>query len=105
MGQTIEIKSTVTVGDVLIVDADRSITGQDGEFYNGVEAARRGSTFPAALATRLLEGIEGVDHVHVMSNTVSVRRPGGWDDEAIASAARIVSEFFRFYPDASAVPA
>lgn len=97
MGQTIEIRRTVTLGDVLIVDADRSITGQDGEVFNGVEAARRGSTFPAALATRLFEDVPGVDHVYVMSNTVSVRRPSGWGEADVATAAAVVSDFFRFY--------
>ena len=97
MGQTIEIRRTVVVGDVLIVDADRSITGQDGEIYTGIEAARRGSTFPAALAVRLFEGVPGVDHVYVMSNTVSIRRPSGWDQADVDAAAGVVSDFFRFY--------
>lgn len=87
----------MTVGDVLIVDADRSITGQDGEIYNGVEAARRGTTFSAALAVRLFEDVAGVDHVYVMSNTVSIRRPSGWDAADVDAASEIVSDFFRFY--------
>lgn len=98
MGQTIEIRSTVAIDHVLVVDTDRSITGQDGTSYNGVETARRDDTFPARLAVALFEGIDGVDHVFAASNTVSVRRPGGWSDEQIERARRIVSEFFRYYP-------
>lgn len=98
MGQTIEIRSTVAIDHVLVVDTDRSITGQDGVAYNGVETARRDASFPARLAVRLFEGIDGADHVYIMSNTVSVRRPGGWSDEQVGDARRIVSDFFRYYP-------
>ena len=99
MGQTIEILKTATIDHVLVIDTDRSLAGQDGEAFNGVEAARRGTTFPARLAVRLFESDEAVDHVFVMSNTVSIRRPPGWPDDLVASASRVVSEFFRFYPD------
>lgn len=98
MGQTIEIRDTDVVGDVLVIDADRTLAGQDGEAFNGVEAARRGTTFPARLAVRLYEQVPGIDHVFVMSNAVSIRRPRGWSDEEREGAARVVSEFFRFYP-------
>jgi hypothetical protein len=98
VGQTIEIRSTVAIDHVLVVDTDRSITGQDGVSFSGVETARRDDSFPAKLAVRLFEGVEGVDHVHLASNTVSVRRPGGWSDDRVEAARGIVSEFFRYYP-------
>lgn len=97
MGQTIEINKTDVVEHVLVIDTDRSLAGQDGEAFSGVEAARLRTTFPAQLAVRLFEADQGVDHVFVMSNTVSVRRPTGWNDAAVETAARTVSEFFRFY--------
>lgn len=97
MGQTIEINKTDVVDHVLVIDTDRSLAGQDGERFAGVETARLGTTFPAQLAVRLFEADGSVDHVFVMSNTVSVRRPTGWNDQAIETASRTVSEFFRFY--------
>ena len=97
MGQTIEIVKTTAVDRVLVIDTDRSLTGQNGEPFNGVEAARRGTTPSAALAVRLFEGDSSVDHVYVMSNTVTLRRIGGWDAESIETATTIVAGFFRFY--------
>jgi hypothetical protein len=32
-----------------------------------------------------------------MSNTVSIRRPSGWDQADVDAAAGVVSDFFRFY--------
>ena len=99
MGQTIEINRTTVIDKVLMIDTDRSLAGQDGESFGGVEAARRSGTFPARLALRILEGDPEIDHVHVMSNQVSVRRFAGWDDDAVAAVSGIVSSFFRIYPD------
>ncbi|MDX1448375.1 MAG: hypothetical protein R3246_04860 [Acidimicrobiia bacterium] len=100
MGQTIEINKTTVIDRVLMIDTDRTLAGQDGEAYGTVEAARRSTTFPAKLAARILEADPAADHVFVMSNQVSVRRPGGWDDAAVAAVAGLVSDFFRIYPDA-----
>lgn len=97
MGQTIEILSTKAIDRMLIVDTDRSITGQDGEIFNGIEAARRGVTLAARLALRIFESDAAVDHVHAMSNTVTIRRLSGWDAESSDGAAAIVGSFFRFY--------
>ncbi len=97
MGQTIEINNTAIIDHVLVIDTDRSLAGQDGESYSGVETARLGVTFPAQLAVRLFESVPSVDHVFVMSNSVSVRRPTGWDDVSMETAIDTVSEFFRFY--------
>jgi hypothetical protein len=97
MGQTIEINGTDVVDHVLVIDTDRSLAGQDGERYSGVEAARLKTSFPARLAVRLFEADDEVDHVFVMSNTVSVRRPSGWNAGSIDRSAGVVSAFFRFY--------
>jgi hypothetical protein len=97
VGQTIEILSTKAIDRMLIVDTDRSITGQDGEAFNGIEAARRGVTFAAKLAVRIFEADDSVDHVYSMSNTVAVRRLSGWDTDSMERAAGIVADFFRFY--------
>lgn len=99
MGQTIEIKSVKSIDRVLIIDTDRSLTGQDGESFTGPRLAAQGETFPAALAVRLFESDEEIDYVHVMSNAVSVRRRTDWDEPSEQSAAEVVSEFFRVYPD------
>lgn len=97
MGQTIEINGTDVIDHVLVIDTDRSLAGQDGEAFSGVAAARLKSTFPARLAVRLFEADQAVDHVFVMSNSVSVRRPSGWDDQAVSTISEVVSEFFRHY--------
>jgi hypothetical protein len=97
MGQTIEINGTDVIDHVLVIDTDRSLAGQDGETFNGVEAARSRTTFPASLAVRLFEADDSVDHVFVMSNLVQVRRPPGWSEAAVAATSNVVSEFFRFY--------
>jgi hypothetical protein len=44
----------------------------------------------------------GIDHVYVMSNAVSMRRPVGWDSESTTSAENVISGFFRFYKDGAA---
>lgn len=97
MGQTIDILDTTVIGDVLIVDTDRSLAGQDGEAFSGPDEAAAEPTFPARLAERLFRDDPALDHVFVMSNTVTIRRPGGWDDDRVASTAGLVSRFFRFY--------
>lgn len=100
MGQTIEVLDTTELGETLLIAADRSWSGQDGESYT--EAPIERETFPAELAARLFGAGLGIDHVYVMSNTVSMRRPGGWDSEAIDAAAEVISSFFRFYRDQTA---
>jgi len=97
MGQTIEINGTDVIEHVLVIDTDRSLAGQDGETFNGVEAARSKTSFPARLAVRLFESDDSVDHVFVMSNLVQVRRPAGWNQETSAAAAQVVADFFRYY--------
>ena len=97
MGQTIEINGVRAIDRILVVDTDRSLAGQDGEAFNGVEAAGRSETFPGKLAHRVFEVDASVDHVFVMSNTVSIRRMGEWDDAAIDAVSDVIAEFFRFY--------
>jgi hypothetical protein len=100
LGQTIEINRTTVIDKVLMIDTDRTLAGQDGEAYGGVEAARRSETFPGRLAVRIFETDPDIDHVFVMSNQVSLRRFAGWSDDQTAAIAGVVAEFFRVYPDA-----
>lgn len=95
MGQTIEIRNTTVVDDVLMVDTDRSLAGQDGETFETPPSGEE--TFPARLAERLFGAIDGIDRVFVMSNLVSIRKPSGWSDTETTTASRTISEFFRFY--------
>lgn len=101
MGQTIEINRTTVIDKVLMIDTDRTLAGQDGEAYGGIEAARRSQTFPGRLAVRIFEADPDVDHVFVMSNQVSLRRFAGWTDEQASTIANVVAEFFRIYPAAA----
>jgi hypothetical protein len=118
MGQTIQIWDANVVADMLLVSTDRSLTGQDGETYrpntptdgtptNGDPVATD-AIFPAQLAERLFQSDSSIDHVYVMSNVLSIRRPGGWDDASVASTRDVVASFFLFYgaqPPDSEVPA
>lgn len=97
MGQTIQINKTTVIDRVLVIDSDRTLAGQDGESFSGREAARSHDTFPARLAVELFQADDAVDHVFVMSNTVSVRRLPSWTDESIEAATATVADFFRFY--------
>ena len=97
MGQTIEIWEAVAVGDVLLVSTDRSLTGQDGETYKRDDPVGDDSIFPAQLAWRLFESDPAIDHVYVMSNVLSIRRWGGWEDSSIAATREVVANFFLFY--------
>ena len=96
MGQNVEIKHKVTMGDVLIIDTDRSFTGQDGYVITPDVA---GEGVPGMLASRLFDLGLGIDHVHVMQNTVTVRRPGGWDENAAGSVVDTTHTFLRFYDE------
>jgi len=97
MGQPIQVSSTV-IDDIAMFDTDRSITGQDGVDF-AASGERDPSSFPGRLAGRLFEAVPGVDHVFLASNQVVVRRPHGWDDEVVAAAAKVIADFFLFYPD------
>jgi ferredoxin--NADP+ reductase len=94
MGQVIEVSST-PIGSVLLVDTDRSLTGQDGVSFD--HSPEDTPDPPSVLATRLFDAIEGVESIHVLSNTLSVRRTTAWEPDQIAAAEDIVSSLFVFY--------
>lgn len=85
------------MGDVLVIDTDRSFTGQDGHMITP-ESERYG--VPGELAERLFSLDPGIDYIFVLQNIVTVRRSGGWDEETAARVADIAGSFLRFYPDA-----
>jgi hypothetical protein len=99
MGQSINVTSTRVVGDVAVVEGDRSISGQDGAAFSAADQAATGTTLPARLATRVFEAVGGVDHVFVGSNGVVVRRAGGWDDAALRGLEETVAGFFVYYDE------
>lgn len=96
MGQDVEINSSVTMGELLLIDTDRSFTGQDGHTITP-ESGRHG--VPGVLADRLFALDLGIDHVYVLQNTVTVRRNAGWDDESAAAVTDVTGSFLRYYPD------
>ncbi len=96
MGRPIQT-SSVVIGDILILDGDRAITGQDGTVYSSAAEADADGRFPGRLAARIFAADGSVDHVFVASNQVVARRRGGWNDDAVAGVAGVVSEFFVFY--------
>lgn len=96
MGQNVEIKGSVALGDVLIVDTDRSFTGQDGQVITPHDGAGGVS---GRLADKLFGLDLGIDHVFVLQNTVTVRRSGGWDEESAGRVADVTNSFLRFYDE------
>lgn len=97
MGQTIVINGSRRVGEVLVLDTNRSLAGQDGEAYTPGHTAAS-TTFPARLAERLFEADALIDRVHVMSNNVSISREGGWNDDQMTGVSDRVESFFLYYP-------
>lgn len=96
MGQNVEIKDTVAMGEILIVDTDRSFTGQDGQV---ITPQSGGSGVPAQLAARIFDLGLDVDHVFVLQNTVTVRRPDGWDEDSAGKVTDTTHTFLRFYEE------
>lgn len=96
MGQDVNIKDTVTMGDVLVIDTDRSLTGQDGHAMTpGSE--RQG--VPGRLADRLFALDLEIDYVFVSQNTVTVRREGTWDEDNAGLVTDVTGSFLRFYSE------
>lgn len=96
MGQDVVIKDTVTMGDVLVIDTDRSFTGQDGHTIT-LASERHG--VPGRLADSLFALDLGIDYLFVLQNTVTVRRKGGWDEDSAGLVTDVTGSFLRFYPD------
>lgn len=99
MGQVISVAKETVVGDVVVFDTDRSITGQDGTGFASPESAT-GDDFAARLAARLFAEVKGVDHVFIASSQVVARNSAGWKPAAVKKAAEVVSNFFVFYNEA-----
>jgi hypothetical protein len=96
MGQTVLIKSTTTMEDILVIDTDRSLTGQDGQAITPDEP---GHSVPGELANRLFQLDLGIDHVYVFQNVVTVRRPGGWDEDTAGETTGVAGSFLLFYDE------
>lgn len=94
MGQTVTINKSLVFGDTLILDTDRSLTGQDG---HAIARGEEGEAIPGRLAARLFATDPAIDHVYVLQNTVTIRRRGGWDEAAVAAVAQLVEGFLRYY--------
>ena len=94
MGQRIEV-SAVQLGSVALFSTDRSITGQDGIGFE--RGSLEGDGPPAELARRLFDADDSINHVYVLSNTVSVRRQEEWDDDSLDDATGVISALFIHY--------
>ena len=100
MGQNVEIRESVTMGDVLLIDTDRSFTGQDGHVMTPASELHG---VPGLLAEKLFDLGIGIEHIYVLQNTVTVQRAEGWDQETADEVARVTSTFLRYYPDEEAL--
>lgn len=96
MGQNVSIKSSVSLGEVFLIDTDRSITGQDGHVITPDSVT---TGVPGRLAERLFALDLGIDHVYVLQNAITVRRPGGWDEDSAGLVTDVTESFLRYYPD------
>ena len=83
------------LGSVALFSTDRSITGQDGIGFS--PDSIEGDAPPAELARRLFMADSSINHVYVLSNTVSVRRQEGWDDDSLDEATGVISGLFIHY--------
>jgi hypothetical protein len=96
MGQTIQVEALV-MGNVALFDSDRTLTGQDGQGFSSPSDGAL--TPPGELARRLFEIDDGIDHVFVLSNQVTVRRREGWEDANLQAAKEVIRDFFVFYQE------
>jgi ferredoxin/flavodoxin---NADP+ reductase len=94
MGQLIQVEAS-PMGRVALFSTDRSLTGQDGVSLSPDIAAGDDPTHE--LARRLFDADRLVDHVHVLSNTISVRRLQSWDDESVGRARDVIANLFVHY--------
>lgn len=96
MGQTVVIRGVIEIGDTLLLDTDRSFTGQDGQV---ITPDTPGTAVPGQLATELFGLDVGIEHIYVLQNTVTVQRSGGWDEALIGRVTEATTAFLRFYED------
>jgi hypothetical protein len=96
VGQTVVINKVAEMGEMLIIDTDRSLTGQDGVSMTPDDP---GDAVPGRLGERLFGLGLGIDHVYVLQNTVTVRRPGGWDVQSKSAVLLTVESFLLHYKD------
>jgi len=97
MGQRIDVQQPVVVGDVVIFETDRSLTGMAGASLDSAEEAEEASGFAAELARRLYAVDEDLGQVYVYSNTIVARRDGDWSNDQLDASKRVVEEFFLYY--------
>jgi hypothetical protein len=96
MGQAVVVQGVREAGEILLIDTDRSFTGQDGM---AMSPDNPGHAVPGILAGRLFELGIGIDHVYVLQNTITVRRPGGWDQPSRDAVVAVVESFLLFYAE------
>ena len=94
MGQLIKVTAT-PLGDVALFDLDRSITGQDGQTFNRPPTEH--SDVSSELAHRMFSDVTNIESLHALSNTVSIKRQGGWDDDSLELASEVIANLFVFY--------
>jgi hypothetical protein len=52
---------------------------------------------PGLLAKGLFDLDPAIDHIHVLQNSLTVRRTAGWDEESRAAVLSVVESFLLFY--------
>lgn len=99
MGQPIQVLSKTVLDTIGMFAIDRGVTGQDGASYSPSDDTT--GDYPAGLAGEVFAAGDGVEHVFVVSNQVTVRRGSDWDENSLEATAAVINGFFVFYDEAS----
>ena len=98
MGQLIEVE-TIMLGNVVIFDTDRTLSGQDGESFTDGATAVASGTYPGQLAGALFAHDDTIASVYVYSNAISVSRSKDWTDSQATEASVVVRNFLVHYEE------
>tara|TARA_Y100000590_G_C15328174_1_gene866613 strand:- start:318 stop:650 length:333 start_codon:yes stop_codon:yes gene_type:complete len=97
MGQVIEVNYK-QLGRDLILDLNRTISGQEGISFNNISEASLDKTFSGEMALSLFRNFDDIVSIHILSNsvTISFARNIGTD---VNRVKELISEFFIHYKD------
>ena len=71
MGQVIEVNYK-QLGRDLILDLNRTISGQEGISFNNISEASLDKTFSGEMALSLFQNFDDIVSIHILSNSVTI---------------------------------
>lgn len=96
MGQPIEELERTSVGDVLVFTLDRNLTSMATRSFDEEPTAGT-DDYTAALAARVFAADSAVTRVYAAANALQVTRAGGWNNDAEATVAAVITNLYRYY--------